>query len=122
VTPTVYNREIVRRTLAALDPGLGQPHTEDGLILGIHFGRRVEIEYESVPDSSNSEESQPESQPETQPGFSQARPERPPTASHFVSNRDATLPRVIRLSKKQYDEFIAQEQAREQAHGTRRSN
>jgi hypothetical protein len=118
LTPTVHNREIIRRTLAALDPGLGQPHAEDGLILGIHFGRRVEIEYESIPDSLDSEESQPE----TQPGFSQAPPERPPTASRFVSNSDTTLPRVNRLSKKQYDEFIAQEQAREQAHGARRPN
>ena len=119
LTPTVYNREIVRRTLAALDPGLGRlDHANDGLILGIHFGRRVEIEYESASDSSNTEVSQPE----TQPGFSQAPPELPPTASHFVSNSNTTLPRVIRLSKKQYDEFIAQEEAREQSHGARRTN
>jgi hypothetical protein len=119
LTPTVYNREIVRRTLAALDPGLGRPdHANDGLILGIHFARQVEIEYESIPDSRDSEESQPE----TQPGYSPAPPERPPTASYFVSYRDATLPKVIRLSKKQYHEFIAQEQAREQAHGARRPN
>ena len=106
VTPTVYNSEIVRRTLAALDPSLGQPHAEDGLILGFHFGRRVEIEYESVPDSRDSEESQPE----TQPGFSQAPPQGPPKASHFFSNSDSTLPRVIKLSRKQYDGFIAREQ------------
>jgi hypothetical protein len=45
-TPTAYNREVVRRTLATLDPMFGQPdHSDDGLIMGIHFGRHVEIEY-----------------------------------------------------------------------------
>jgi hypothetical protein len=119
LTPTIYNREIVRAALAALDPGLGQPHAEDGLILGFHFGRRIEIEYESIPGSRDSEESQPD----TQPGFSQA-PAREALqpASHFVSNSDAPLPKVIRLSKKQYDEFIAHEQARDHAIGVRRSN
>jgi hypothetical protein len=117
LTPTIFNREIFRRTLAALDPGLGrQDHADDGLILGIHFGRRVEIEYESIPDSSNSE-----SQSETQAGFSPPPAERPRTASYFTSNKGATFPRVISLSKKQYDEFIAQEQAREQTRVEQRS-
>ena len=114
LTPTVYNREIVRRTLAAFDPKLDQPdQADDGLIMGIHFGRQVEIEYESIPDYRDSEESPPG----TQPGFSPGpAPEAPQPASHFFSNSDSTLPRVIRLSKKRYHAFIAQQQAREQTY------
>jgi hypothetical protein len=68
LTPTIHNKEIVSRTLAGLDPTLlGSDHPNDGLILGIHFGRRVEIEYESVPDSGNPEESQTQTQPPVQP-------------------------------------------------------
>jgi hypothetical protein len=114
LTPTVHNRAIVRHTLAALDPGLGQAeHPNDGLIWGIHFGRRVEIEFETFPDSGTSEESQPE----TQPGFPQApSPEAAQPASYFFSNSQPILHKVIRLSKKQYDDFIAQEEAGELAH------
>ena len=109
LTPTVHNRAIVRRTLEALDLREAE-HPNDGLILGFHFGRRVEIEYESLPDSGNPEESQTE----TQPGFPQASPpEAAEQASYFLGNSQPILHRVIRLSKKQYDEFIAQEEARE---------
>ncbi len=120
LNPTVYNQEIVRRTLAALDPNLGHPnHANDGLILGIHFGRRVEIEYEIVPGSRDSEGSQPE----TQPGFQQApSPEAAQPYSYFLSNSQPILHRVIRLSKKVYDDFIAQEEAGERAHVAHRSS
>jgi hypothetical protein len=111
LTPTVHNRAIVHRTLASLDRSLGEAdHPNDGLILGIHFGRRVDIEYETLPEYTASEESQPE----TQPGFPQTpSPEAVPPASHFLGNSQPILHRMIRLSKKQYDEFIAQEEARE---------
>jgi hypothetical protein len=111
LTPTVHNRAIVRRTLAALDRSLGEEdHPHDGLILGIHFGRRIEIEYESVPDSGNPEESQNE----TQPGFPQVpSPDAAQPASYFLGTSQPILHRVIRLSKKRYDQFIAQEEARE---------
>ncbi len=108
--PTIDNKEIVHRALAALDPSLKQAdHANDGLILGIHFGRRVEIEYESVSDSGNSEESQPQ----TQPGFSWApRREAPRPHRNSFSNRDTTFHKVVRLSQREYDEFIAQEETR----------
>jgi hypothetical protein len=119
LTSAVYNREIARRLLEALGANLRQPdHANDGLILGFHFGRQVEIEYESIPDSGISEESQPQ----TQPGFSQAPPEAPPKASYFFSNSQAVSRKVIRLSKKQYDEFIAREETRELKHVEQRSS
>jgi hypothetical protein len=112
LTSAVYNREIARRLLEPLGANLGQPDPAyDGLILGFHFGRQVEIEYESIPDSGNSGESQPQ----TQPGFSQAPPEAPPKASYFFSNSQAVSHKVIRLSKKQYVDFIAREEKPELA-------
>jgi hypothetical protein len=111
INSAVYQSESVRRTWAALDPILGQPdHAIDGLILGFHFGRHVEIEYEAFPDSGSSEENPPQ----TQSGFPQAPPpEGPQPASYFFISNHAILPKMIRLSKKQYDEFIAQEETRE---------
>jgi hypothetical protein len=110
INSAVYRIESVRRTLAALDPNLGQPdHANDGLILGFHFGRHVEIEYEAIPDSGSSEENQPQ----TQSGFPQEPPsEAPPPASYFFSSNHAILPRVIRFSHRQYDAFVAQEETR----------
>ncbi len=110
LTPTIHNKELVRRTLAALEPNPGEPdHDDYGLIMGIHFGRRVEIEYESVPDAGNSEEHQTQ----IQPGFSQAPPPHaPPMASYFFSNSDTIPHKVKRLSRKQYHEFIAREETR----------
>jgi hypothetical protein len=111
LTPTIHNKEIVRRTLAALDPSLLQSdHANDGLIMGIHFGRRVEIEYESVPDSGNPGESQTQ----TQTDLSQAAtPGAPPMASYFFGNNETIPHKIIRLSRKQYHEFIAREETRE---------
>ena len=103
--------EMVRRPLASLDPVLAQPHhADDEFVLGIHFGKRVEIEYE---DSSISS-SEGGDQPHTLPNVSQSTP---PEANHlgsqFFGGRVTVLRKVIRFSKKQYDEFIAQQQARE---------
>ena len=109
LTPTIHNKEIVGRTLATLDPSLRRSdHANDGLIMGIHFGRRVEIEYERVPDSGNPGESQ------TQTKFSQApTPGAPPMATYFFSKNETIPHKVIRLSRKQYREFIAREETRE---------
>ena len=110
LTPAVYNREDVRRTLAALDPVLGHPgHANDRLILGIHFGRRVEIEFESIPDSGNSEESQLQTEPE----FSTAPLTKAPRPVSSFFSKSHTIPhRVIRLSQKRYDEIVAQAETR----------
>ena len=109
LTSAVYRREPVRRTLAALDPVLVQQpdHADEGLILGIHFGRQVEIDYESIQDSYQSNENPPQAQPI----FSEAANQGPlQQASYLVGNSDAKLPKVIRLSRKRYDKLIAQEQ------------
>jgi hypothetical protein len=56
------------------------------------------------------------SHPEPQPGFQLAQsPEAAQPYSYFLSNSQAILHRVIRLSKKVHDDFIAQEQAGEPA-------
>jgi hypothetical protein len=110
LTPTIHNREIVRRTLGGLDPDLGHAlHANDGLILGIHFGRRVEIEYESVPDSGNSEQGPSHGES----GFSTEGPQR---ASRLFSNNNIILRKVISLSRNQYHEFITKEEMRELTH------
>jgi hypothetical protein len=110
LTPTIYNQEIVRRTLATLDPSLSQlDDSNDGLILGIHFGRRVKIEYERVPDSGNSDESQPQTEPE----FSVAPLTKAPRPVSSLFSNSQTIPhKVIRLSQKQYDKFVAQSETR----------
>jgi hypothetical protein len=110
LAPTIHNKEVVRRTLAALDPSLRwEDHANDGLIMGIHFGRRVEIEYETVPDSAGSDGGPPQAQPVSSPSPNQIAPH----LASFLSNRETTLLKVVKFSKRQYGEFIAQEQARE---------
>jgi hypothetical protein len=106
LSSAVHRRDETRRFLAALDPEPGQADSaNDRVIMGIHFGKRIEIEFEAVSDS----------QPQNQPEASQtSEPDMAPVASHFVSNGDTTLHKVIRLSKKQYEQWTAREQAREQ--------
>jgi hypothetical protein len=108
--------EVTRRWLAMLEPARGKADFVHGrVIMGIHFGRQIEIEFEEVPDSANTEgqaQAQPEASQTPKPGTA-------PLASHFVSNSDPTVHKVIRLSKKQYDQWTAREQAWEQnAHRT----
>jgi hypothetical protein len=106
LTPTAYNREIIRRTLGALDPSHGQPDdANEGLILGFHFGKRVEIEYGSISEFGNSEESQAEAPAGTLVGAASG--SLAPYTYPF-RNADTTFYKVIKLSHKQYDEFISQ--------------
>ena len=77
--------------------------------MGIHFGRRVEIEYETVPDSAGSEGSPPQARPVSSPSPHQIAPH----LASFFSDRETIPPQVVRFSKRQYGEFIAREQARE---------
>jgi hypothetical protein len=97
LTPTIYNKEIVLRTRATSDPSLNQLHdSNDGLILGIHFGRRVEIEYERVSDSGSLEESQPQTDPEF---FVAPLTKAPRPVSSFFSNSQIIPHKVMRLSQ-----------------------
>jgi hypothetical protein len=97
--------------LAMLDPAPSQTDFAKGrVIMGIHFGKQIEIELEHVPDSANRE-----AQLQPQPDASQApRPSTAALTSQFVPNNDTSLHKVIRLSKKQYDQWTAREQAWEQ--------
>ena len=103
--------EVTRRWLAMLDPARGQANFVHGrVIMGIHFGRQIEIEFEEVPDSANIVDQlgpQPQISQTPQPGTA-------PLTSQFVSNGDTTLHKVIKLSRKQYEQWTAREQAREQ--------
>jgi len=113
LAPTIHNKEIVRRTLAALDPSRRwEDHANKGLIMGVHFGRRVEIEFETVPDSAGSDGGPPQAQPVSSPPPNQTAPH----LGSFLSNRETTLLKVVTFSKSQYREFIAREQARELTH------
>jgi hypothetical protein len=111
LSSSLRTTELTRRWLAMLDPARGQADfVKDGVIMGIHFGKQIEIELENVPDSAS-----PEDQPQAQPEASQTpRPGTAPLTSQFVPNSDTTVHKVIRLSKKQYDQWTAREQAWEQ--------
>ena len=115
-----HRNENIRRTLASLDPVLGQPdHADHELILGIHFGRRVDIEYEETPRSADAEEDQPQ----ILPRLSQSTPpETHQIASRLFGAHDIVLHKVIRLSQREYDEFVAQQQARDQTHVEQRTS
>jgi hypothetical protein len=106
LSSALHTTEVTRRWLAMLDPARGQADfVHDRVIMGIHFGKQIEIEFEAVSDS----------QPQTRPQASQtSEPDMAPVASHFVSNSDTTVHKVIRLSKKQYEQWTAREQAWEQ--------
>lgn len=51
-------------------------------------------------------------QAQTQPGFSWVPRREAPRPHRYSSNRDTTFHKVIRLSQRGYDEFIAQEETR----------
>jgi hypothetical protein len=107
----IYRIDEIRRFLALLDPTLAQAgFTKDRVIMGIHFGKQIEMEYEGVPDSTNTGD-----QPQIQSDVSQMlRPDSALLSSHFVSSSDTSLHKVIRFSRKQYNQLIAQEEAGEQ--------
>jgi hypothetical protein len=111
LSSALHTTEVTRHWLAMLDPARGQADFVHGrVIMGIHFGKRIDIEFEAVPDSANTED-----QLQAQLEASQKpRPDTAPLTSHFASIGDTTLHKTISLSKKQYDQWTAQEQAWEQ--------
>lgn len=120
LSPAAHRNEMVRRQLALLDPVLAQPdHANNDFVLGIHFSKRVEIEYEDISGSPNSNNDQPHTLPSVWQSM-------PPEANHpgsqLFGSQETVLRKVIRLSKKQYGEFIAQQQARELTYVERRSS
>jgi hypothetical protein len=96
--------ELVRRSLALLDPGLADPdRANDALVLGIHFGRNVEIEYENEPDSPD---------PGQFATSSSAGDDRQPALPGPVSKlrgADEMDYHTIKVSRKQYDTWIARQ-------------
>jgi hypothetical protein len=111
LSSAVQKMGVASRWLAMLDPARGQADfVNDRVVMGTHFGRQIEIELEDIPDSAITED-----QLQPQPDASQTpRQGTAPLASQFVPNNDTSLHKVIRLSKKQYDQWTAREQAWEQ--------
>jgi hypothetical protein len=111
LSSSLNTTDVARRWLATLEPARGQAgFVKDGVVMGIHFGKQIEIEFENVPDSAITE-----AQLQAQPDASQTtRPGTPALTSQFVPNNDISLHKVIMLSKKQYDQWTAREQAWEQ--------
>jgi hypothetical protein len=103
LSSALHSTEATRRWLTMVDPAPGHADFgHDKVIMGIHFGKQIEIEFEVVADSQY--QAQPEAKQTPQPDLASV-------ASHFVNNSDSTLHKVIRLSKKQYDQWTAREQA-----------
>ena len=94
--------ELVRRSLASLDSALASAdHAKEALVLGMHFGSSVEIEYENEPDSVD---------PGQFATSSISGDDRRPVIAGLVSKlRSASEMdyHTIKVSRKQYDEWIA---------------
>lgn len=88
--PSVRALEMVRRSLAPLDASLGDSfHAGNGLVLGIHFGRQVEAEYEDVP----AELLQP--------------PALDAPLGYTFRNEESPNYHMIKVSRQQYEKWIA---------------
>jgi hypothetical protein len=105
VVPSVREIEMVRDSLAPLDADLANPtHAAEGLVLGIHFGRVVEVEYE------NEREWQaapgvPTDSPELGQAIQHAKPGG--VRGFRFRNRDTPEHHVIKVSRQQYEAWIA---------------
>jgi hypothetical protein len=115
-----HRNEMVRRQLAPLDPVLAQPeHANYEFVLGIHFAKRVEIEYENISGTANTDNDHSQTLPKVSHSIP---PEASQLGSELLGKSDIDLHKVIRLSKKQYSQFIAQGQARELTYVEQRSS
>jgi hypothetical protein len=93
--------EKVRLSLATLDRELTDPdRANDALVLGIHFGRNVEIEYENEPVSADPREVASRSD---SADVLQSRPVYP--FHEFRSARDPDY-HILKVSRKEYDAWI----------------
>jgi hypothetical protein len=94
---------MVRRSLASLDPALGDPDRQnDALVLGMHFGRDVEIEYENEPASPDPSEAVGETELD-EPSFGLMH-----SVHRFRSTGSADY-HFLRVSRKKYDAWIAEQ-------------
>ena len=104
VAPSVRGIEMVRQSLVPLDAELANPiHVSEGLVLGIHFGRVVEVEYANARDwkAAPGEETDllqlsQNAEPTRVPGFS-------------FRQRDNQEHHVIKVSRQQYEKWIAEQ-------------
>lgn len=102
VSSLVRRNERVRRSLASLDMRLVDPeHENDGLVLGMRFGRNVEIEFESEPDPVDPREIA------TQSGRVDDLGTRLVSPRYEFRNANDTDYHVLKMSRKAYDAWIA---------------
>jgi hypothetical protein len=107
VAASVRGFAMVRRSLVPLDASLGDPiHAGEGLVLGIHFGRMVELEYENMPDwqqvSRVATDPAEWTEPTQRPGSVAV----PSFSLRNVDNRDH---HTLKVSRQQYEKWIARQ-------------
>jgi hypothetical protein len=99
----VHNYE-TRRALGSLDARLADPaHDGDAYQFGIHYGRRVEFEYEITAASSASAQAIANSLPQPLAG--------PANGSSLLANGN-TVRGVVKVSMTRYNEWLAEVSAR----------
>jgi hypothetical protein len=104
VASSLRETELVRRSLAPLDPALeSADHAKDALVLGMHFGSFVEIEYENEPDSIDPGQFATSSSSVDDP--------QPVIAGPVSRLRNASEMdyHTLKVSRKQYDAWIARQ-------------
>ncbi len=107
VAPSVRGIEMVRQSLVPLDVELADPmHVSEALVLGIHFGRVVEVEYENERDWQGAPGVATESR-ELSQAIQQAEPGGVP--GFRLRNRDNPEHHVIKVSRQQYEKWIAEQ-------------
>ena len=98
---------MVRQSLVPLDAELADPmYVSEGLVLGIHFGRVVEVEYENERDWQDAPGAAMES-PELFKATQQA--ELGGLPGFRFRNRDNPEHHVIKVSRQQYEKWIAEQ-------------
>jgi len=103
VAPSVRVIEMVRRSLVSLDATLADPiHAGNGLVLGIHFGRQVELEYENETDWRDGGDFATSGA-----GRGLAAHTQPMFRSYTYRNQEQSDYRVIKMSRPKYEEWIA---------------
>jgi hypothetical protein len=104
VTSFVRRIEVVQRSLASLDLRLADPeHEDEALVLGIHFGRDIEVEYENQPDSLDPLEIA------SRPGRMDAMRLGLISPMHLFTDAADGDYHLLKVSRKEYDTWVARQ-------------
>jgi len=103
VASSVRSMEMVRRSLVPLDASLADPIYDGvGLVLGIHFGRQVEVQYDNEPDWHD-----PQAAEASQTGAADSFEQPPALRSYSFRDEQNSDRHVIRVSLQQYETWIS---------------